>query len=222
MEDRLRLTLADGGSLELPRAPMPRQFLAWQSGTRLGLFRQMASRGASSVKRHPAHLPVLATTGDGPFPVNLATRGIGPLPLPERLQEFREKLEAARRKADGRSWAQSLPLRLEAAEEIYRDPAGFDPWLLGGLEIFEGRTAANLERYPLASLLFSGEPPDYPSFQLNGVMQRAGPGDPRFQFLLAARELFAFDTFHIPQINYPYGCVFHVSEVLDKTPFSRR
>jgi len=220
-EDRLLLSLSDGSSLEVPRAVMPGQFLAWQSGSRLALFEKLAREGASSVKQHPAHLPVLATIGDGLFPINLATRGIGLLPLPERLEECTGNLEAAHRKTGELSWAESLPRRLEAAKAVYGDPAVFDPRLLGGLEIFEGRTAANLEERPLASLLFSGEPPDYPSLQLNGVMQRIGPGDPRFQFFLAARQLFAYDAFHIPQGRYPYGYVFHVSEVLDKTPFPR-
>jgi len=200
---------------------MPGEFLAWQSGSRLAVFGRLSGEGASAVKQYPAHLAVLATSGGGTFPINLATRGIGLLPLPERLRECIGKLEDARRRTAGLSREQSLPLRLQAVGEVYGFPSGFDPRLLGGLEIFEGRTAANLEKSPLASLLFSGEPPDYPSLQLNVVVQRVEPADLRYRFLLAARELFAFDAFHLRQSRYPYGYLFHVSEVLDKTPFPR-
>jgi hypothetical protein len=220
-ESCLQLALADGSSLELPRAQMPARFLEWQSGSRLALFEKLSGEGASGVKQYPAHLAVLATGGEGVFPINLAARGIGLVPLPERLEECTGKLETARGNAAGFSWAQSLPLRLQAAGEVYGFAAGFDSRLLGGLEIFEGRTAANLEKRPLASLLFSGEPPDYPSLQLNVVVQRVQPSDSRYRFLLAARELFAFDAFHLRQSRYPYGYLFHVSEVLDKTPFPR-
>lgn len=220
LEDRLQFALP-GGGLELPRGRMPVRFLQWQSDSRLALFEKLSREGASAAKRYPAHLAVLATSGAGPFPINLATRGIGPVPLPERLPECIGRLEDARRRTAGLSREQSLPLRLQAAGEVYGFPEVFDPRLLGGLEIFEGRTAANLEANPLASLLFSGEPPDYPSLQLNVVAQRVEAGDPRCRFLLAARELFAFDAFHLRQSRYPYGYLFHVSEVLDKTPFPR-
>ncbi|WP_287585931.1 hypothetical protein, partial [Candidatus Borrarchaeum sp.] len=62
----------------------------------------------------------------------------------------------------------------------------------------------------------------FPSYQFNGVVGFVDSENPYFRFLRAARELFAFDSFHIPQIRYPYGFLFHVVEIQDKTPFPRR
>ncbi len=42
--------------------------------------------------------------------------------------------------------------------------------------------------------------------------------NPYYRFLLAARELFAYDAFHVMQHRYPHGYVFHVCEIIDKTP----
>lgn len=219
--EQIRVLLNAEQTLTLPRCPLPPAFLQWQSDERMRMFDQLTASGAREVRRQPAHLPVFATFGAGPFGVNLATRGMGPLPRPEHLAAFTEVLEEARRGSEGRPPEQTLPARVEAARTCYRDPACFDPRLLGGLEIFEGRTDANLRRNPLASLLYTGAAPGYYSYQLNGVAERIGEGDDYFRFLLAARQLFASDAFHIHQSRYPHGYLFHLSEALDKTPFSR-
>ena len=106
--------------------------------------------------------------------------------------------------------------------EFYAQVKHFDPWMLGGLEIFEGQTPANLQRNPLASLLYAGEPPHYPSYQFDGVVKFVEGNDPHFRFLLAARELFARDAFHVHQVRYPYGYLFHPVGIRDKTPYPRR
>jgi len=209
-------------SISFPRIPLPPAFLEWQATARQHMFERMTEAGAQAIRRQPAHLPVLATFGQGPFPANLATRGMGLLPAPAYLEEFTRRFEAVLSEAEGRPWSESLPERVRVVKEFYDDVTHFDSWLLGGLEIFEGRTAENLQRNPLASLLYTGEPPAYPSYQFDGVVQFVEAGDPHFRFLLAARELFARDAFHIHQIRYPYGYLFHLAAVRDKTPYPRR
>ena len=59
------------------------------------------------------------------------------------------------------------------------------------------------------------------SYQFNAVAERIEPGDDRYQYLLAARELVAWDSFHIEQHRYPFGYVFHLVEIIEKTPFPR-
>lgn len=201
---------------------LPKPFLEWQSLARLEAFETMKKNRAGSVTTMPAHLPVLATYGEGKFPLNLTTRGIGLLPKPEFLEEITTELEAALVETAGKGWVETLPQRLAAIHKFYEDQSLIDETRLGGLEIFEGQTLRNLQSDPRAALLYTGAAPKYPSYQFNGVVQLIQPGDPYYRFLLAARELFAQDAFHIHQINYPYGYLFYPVEIKDKTPFPRR
>ncbi len=201
--------------------PLPHKFLRWQSECRLAVIDQLQRKGATFVTRHPAHLPIIATWGEGKFPVNLACKGMGPLPRPENIVGVTEQFEAVQEKYASEPVALSLPARLEIARTFYSDPLNFDPRQLGGLEIFEGCTLSNLRRRPVSSLLFVGEGPGYCSFQLNGVMELVEENDLRRRFLLAARTLFANDSFHISQAGYSYGCLFRPWEIREKTPFTK-
>lgn len=212
----------NGELLTFEYQPLPEDFLLWQSQARMAAFDAMRAGSAAGVRVMPAHLPVLATFGSPPFQANLSTRGMGLLPRQDLLDSLTQRLEQARQAAQGLDLAASLPARLEAIGSVYADWANFDPFLLGGLEIFEGQTLANLRIHPLASLLYTGEAPRYPSYQFNGVVTLLSPGDPHYRFLLAARELFAQDAFHVHQVHYPYGYLFHVVEVKNKTPYPRR
>jgi hypothetical protein len=220
--DQIEVASPGQDRLTFPRVRLPEVFLQWQSEARMRMFAVLQSRGAGEMKMQPAHLPVLATLGEVSFPVNLTTRGPGVLPKPDQLEPLTHRFEETRRRTEGRPWPETLSLRVEAVRDFYGDPANFDSWLLGGLEIFEGRTPHNLKRHPLASLLFTGEAPRFPSYQFNGVVAFIGPDDLSDRFLLAARVLFAFDVFHVPQTRYPYGYLFHVVEARDKTPHPRR
>jgi hypothetical protein len=217
----LQVLLPDERRLTFTPTPLPDAFLRWQCDSRLRLFEMLGHHGASAARAHPAHLAVLATLGEGPFPINLACKGMGLVPRPDILQRFVTLFESTREKLHGLPWPETLPQRLDAARALYERPEHFDPGVLGGLEIFEGHTAQNIERNPLATLLFSGEPPRFPSYQLCGVIQRIEPGEPLFRFLVAARELFAADAFHLRQQSYPFAFAFRVIEAHDKTPFSR-
>jgi hypothetical protein len=222
MEESLEVTLPMSGRVTFSRVRMPNDFLTWQSQARLSMFEIMEKHGGKSVNMAPVHLPVLASLGEGNFPINLATRGIGVLPKNEKITEFTEKFREVRALVDESRFGESLPERVQYAREFYSRPELFNPYILGGLEIFEGTTPKNLMANPMASLLYTGEAPKYPSYQLNGVIEFVKPKHPCYEFLLAARELFAFDNFHIKQKSYPYGYIFHVVEVKDKTPFPRK
>ena len=221
MDESLEVTLPSQGRVTLRRSRLPDDFLAWQSQARLEMFKIMEERGGIAVGMAPVHLPVLASLGMGSFPINLATRGIGVLPQIDKISEFTEKFRKAQVHVDRSRFGESLGTRVNQAREFYRNPDLFNPYILGGLEIFEGKTPLNLKRNPAAALLYSGEAPKFPSYQLNGIIEFVEPKNQYFEFLLAARELFAFDHFHVTQHKYPYGYLFHVVEVKNKTPFPR-
>jgi len=213
--ERIVITSEDG-TWNLPRAELPEEFLRWQSDSRMEVFSVMHSKGPMSLRTMPAHLPVLATMNDGPFAINLTNKGMGLLPRDPLLGPMTESLLQAKR-----DHPDEIGRRAEAMARFYSDLTNFDRGCLGGLEIFEGRTEVNVKKRPLGSLLYTGPGPKYLSYQITGALEVIGTEDPRFQFLKAARELFANDSFHLKQMSYPFGYLFHVSEILVKTPYSR-
>lgn len=68
------------------------------------------------------------------------------------------------------------------------------------------------------TMQYTGAGPEYRSYQLNGVVERIGPGDPRFEFLHLMRMLFEYNSFHVQQPAYPSGYLFWISEIFDKSP----
>lgn len=216
------LLISDKSEQRYSRKQFPENFIKWQSTSRIAMFKKLREGGSEAIKSQPAHLPVIATIGEGFLPLNLAYKGIGPLPKGELLGEFTELFESVVADADPDNWSESLQRRAEAAKKLYSNPSNFDPWLLGGLEIFEGRTYTNLKSTPLASIIYSGEAPDFPSYQFNTAVEFVGGSNEHYRFLLSARKLFAFDSFHVEQDEYPFGYLFHVIEIFDKTPFSRK
>jgi len=222
MDTTLEVTLPALGRVTLTRARLPDSFLTWQSHARINMFKIMMNDGGQSVKMAPVHLPVLASLDKGIFPINLATRGIGVLPKDEILAKITEQFQSAQVHEERSKFGESLTARAKVAQDFYSDSTQFNPYILGGLEIFEGKTAKNLQNNPVATLLYTGEAPKFPSFHLNGIIEFVKPGNSYYEFLLAARELFAFDPFHVTQHNYPYGYLFHVIEVKDKTPVTRK
>jgi hypothetical protein len=210
-KNQLQVKRAQQNEITLPRIPLPDKFLQWQSESRIKLFNHLLQKGANAIRTQPAHLPVLASIGSPPFSINLTSRGIGVLPIPEQLEAVTHRFEETRKSIEGQEWAESLHTRATTAKEFYASYKNFDRWLLGGLEIFEGQTAKNLQENPFASLLYTGEAPRFPSYQFNGVIEFVKDNNPYYHFLLAARQLFAFDPFHVRQIRYPHGYLFHVS-----------
>ena len=199
---------------------LPINFLAWQRQARISLCTRLMTDGPSSVKTMPAHLAVMSSVSEDGT-VNLATKGMGLLPKPDRLEESTGLLRSAIDKCQGSAWETTLHQRATTLLNFYDDLDRFDNTKLGGLEIFEGSTYRNLTRNPKATLLFTGEAPIFLSYQIEGRVEFVPIGDGYHAFLSAARELFAHDRFHVFQTSYPLAYLFHVSKVRDKTPFTR-
>ncbi len=201
-------------------AELPWEFLEWQKESRLALFETISKGGMGAVKTMPSHLAVVASlAADGS--INMATKGIGVIPKPDVLEGFTAAFRSTANACKGIEWRMSLERRVRTLLSLYLDLSNMDTTRLGGLEIFEGRTYENLKNDPRASLLFTGEAPKFVSFQIDGQVEFVNRGDPYYEFLLAARELFARDGFHVNQSSYPHGFVFRVSRVTDKRPFTR-
>lgn len=204
---------------------IPDHFLDWLVSSRTAFINDL--KEGKPLRYFSAHLPVMATWRDGePFPVNMTVKGIGLIPRPEYLEDFTDSFESVIAASRTEPWQESLPERVEAMNRLYGNRGNFDPSLLGGLEIFEGKASLNLRQNPFASLLYVGmaHTPDgmkYTSFQINGKVDILGKGDPYYRFLLASRKLFEFDKFHLYQPDYPFGYLIGVVEVRDKSPWSR-
>lgn len=220
--NKLKVSISPDQTTSFDRGTYPTSFIEWQTESRIHMFQHLIRAGATSIHSQPAHLPVLATLGLGLFPINLACRGIGLLPKPGLLAKYIHLLISVKNKTLDKESEESLPVRVNAMRQFYGNIEEIDTMLLGGLEIFEGKTSENILANPFVSLLYSGESPKYPSYQFNCVVEKLPKEDLRYQFLLAARELFAFDVFHVTQKRYPFGYAFHVIETLEKTPYPRR
>ncbi|MFX1445781.1 MAG: hypothetical protein ACFFHV_20385 [Promethearchaeota archaeon] len=221
-EKTIEIHFSDGEISHYPIKALPETFLVWQIGARLHLLESIKKNGVESIKTQPAHLPVLASLGSAPFYVNLSTRGIGLLPKKDKIQKFIELFNSTREKFKNKPWRESITERMEILMILYNNVDNFNKFLLGGLEIFGGETQKNLKNYPLSSLLYTGESPKFVSFQFNGLITFIRENNLYYQFLLAVRELFAHDNFHVPQLHYLYGYLFYPVEIKEKTPFSRK
>lgn len=207
---------------------IPGEFLQWLVSSRIRFLNDM--KEGRPLKYFTAHLPVMVTWRPfierHPFPVNMTVKGIGLLPEKELLEYYTDIYEGTLAEVRAMPWKESLHRRVAAIERLYSNIDNFDPTILGGLEIFEGRAFENLRENPYASLLYVGMAEkagkmQYISFQVNGRVEILGKEDPHYRFLLASRRLFEFERFHIYQHNYPFGYLIRVVEVIDKSPWSR-
>ncbi|MEK6673473.1 MAG: pyridoxamine 5'-phosphate oxidase family protein [Nitrospirota bacterium] len=160
------------------------------------------------------------------FPVNMTVKGLGLIPKEESLKHYIDVFGGVIAEARTMPWAESLHKRVEAMIRLYGTIENLDPTMLGGIEIFEGRTFENLRENPYASLLYMGMKHtqggmEYISFQVNGKVEILEKENLYYKFLLASRKLFEFDKFHLYQPNYPFGYLIKVLEVRDKSPWSR-
>ena len=205
---------------------IPREFLEWLVTSRLRFVSSLEN--GRPVNYFSAHLPVLASWGNGgSFPVNLTVKGIGLVPKQSALEHFTDIFESTIAEATAMPWDESMSRRVAALKKLYEDHENFDPSVLGGLEIFEGKAFKNFQENPYTSLLYVGMPHEvsgirYISFQVNGIIEVIDKKNPYYRFLLASRKLFEFDRFHIFQHDYPFGYLIKVAEVKDKTPKTRK
>ncbi len=201
---------------------LPQPFLEWQSTARMEMIETLQKSGSAAVKSQPAHLPVLASWNDGFFSINLATRGVGLLPKKDVVERFIRLFEQVVEESQNDPWEVSLDRRIQTLGEFYSDELSFDPWMLGGLEIFDGQTLQNIQSNPFCALLFTGDAPRYPSYQFNAIAELIDPENPYYRFLLAARQMFSRDAFHIFQPQYSMGYLFHIVGIKNKTPYPRK
>ena len=173
---------------------IPVHFLQWLVSSRIKFLDDLKS--GKPLRYFSAHLPVMVTWqnnsspippsvrggmgevigNDKPFPVNMTVKGIGLLPKRELLDDYRDIFEGVIAESRAVPWNDSLHKRIEAMNMLYGNMDNFDSTLLGGLEIFGGRTLENLRENPYASLLFVGmsntsQGIQYISFQVNGVVE---------------------------------------------------
>lgn len=207
------------GTIRLPLRPLPAKYADWLAAGRQRLYDGLLG-GVCPVRFFSQHLPVLVTQGEGSvFPFNCCHKGVGLIPKEEYLCEFIELFRTTLAKAESRPWQESLHQRIQAASKFHFSRDKIDYRAMSTLEIFQRQTFQNLRRVPLASLLFSGDAPDYVSFQLNCTVEILEPGEPRHTFVMLARRLFEYDSFHLTQRHFPHAYIFWISDVLDKTPF---
>jgi len=216
--DRIRLPRGSG-AVSMPIVPLPDRLIEWFDEGRRAMYRQLAEeREAVGFFSH--HLPVVVTrSGEGIFPFSCGNKGVGFLPRAEHLAEFVDLYRHTIERTRGLPWRDSLAERLEAVTRFQLDHAAVDHRCLGTLEIFEKATFRNLQRDPVASLLFTGSCPSYTSFQLNCGVEILGEGDARLEFLRLSRALFEYDGFHIAQPRFRHAYLFWIVEIVDKTPY---
>jgi nucleotide-binding universal stress UspA family protein len=209
---------AEGAPLALPSIPLPMKFVEWIEQGRKSMYAKL--QGKASPGFFTSHLPVMVTQSEGPaFAFNCSNKGVGYLPKAQYLGEFAALFRETIERTKGRPWQESLEERINAVSRFYFDREKIDYRALSSLEIFEKTTFNNLTRHPFAALHYTGNGPDYVSFQVNCAVEIIGPQDPRHEFVKLARVMFEYDSFHIAQHRFPYAYVFWISEVADKTPF---
>ncbi|MBF0336436.1 MAG: hypothetical protein HQL05_01255 [Nitrospirae bacterium] len=204
---------------------LPARCLQWLVSSRLRFISEM--KEGMPVKYFSAHLPVMVTWSETSqrYPLNMTVKGIGLIPGGDNLLKYTELLEETAATARNLPTQEGMVLRVEAMGRLYSDASNFDPALLGGLEIFGGKTLENLTKNCYASLLYAGMQQDdgtlsYISFQVNGRIDILDRTNSHYRFLLASRKLFEHDRFHIFQPDYPHGYLISVEEVIDKSPWS--
>jgi hypothetical protein len=205
---------------------IPEQIMSWFVSSRQRFMNDL--RQGKPLKYFSAHLPVMATWNHhNPFPVNMTVKGIGLIPRTEYLEDYIDIFEGTLAESRALTWHESLSIRIDAMNRLYNEVEVFEPTLLGGLEIFEGKAFENLQENAYTSLLYVGmshteDGIQYISFQVNGQVEILEKDSLSYRFLLASRKLFEFDKFHLYQPDYPFGYLINVMEVRDKSPWTRK
>ena len=194
-------------SIRFMAYPLPEEFIRWQVESRREALKA-ALKGEPSFGSLGGHLPALASLEPegAAFPVNVAIKGIGMVVKEESLEQTVIRLE--------RSLGKSSKERLEALLELYADPSHFDPYLLGGLEIYGKRTLRNIQVNPYVSLLFLDFAPAPLSYQVNCVAELVEKGELFCRYESLMHELFHPESGMEALVAYR----FHICEVYSKSP----
>jgi nucleotide-binding universal stress UspA family protein/rubredoxin len=206
------------GMLDIPITALPERVIQWMEQGRRGIYDKLLNRGAPSF--HASHLPVMVTQNEGGLmPFNCSNKGVGLLPKAEYLQHYLHLFRSTMERTKGKPWQESLSERIKAVSKFYFNRDAIDYRALTTLEIFEKTTYQNLKKNPIAALHYTGNAPDYMSFQVDCAVEVIEPDDPRHEFIKLARVMFEFDSFHIAQHDFPHAYILWVNRVSDKTPF---
>ncbi len=206
--------------LVFPRVTLPGPFVDWVVEGRKAMYDLLEGRAHAPF--FGSHLPVVVTSSrNSAFPFNTGNKGVGLLPVPEKMDDYCDLYQETFRRAREEPWEERLKSRLDAVRRFITSEDISNEALVS-LEIFEKTTFSNLADYPIATLHYTGDGPIYRSFQINAVVQIVPPEHPVYRFAFLSRQLFEYDSFHITQTMFPYAYIFYPTEVRDKTPFPRR
>lgn len=208
---------SNGEILRFQTQTLPDGFMDWQLQSRKRLF-ELLERG-----EHPltfgAHLPIVATRSDkDPFAIHTSNKGAGLVPRPSVLLQVVEQYENCLRRSKNIPLQEGRRARVEVVRNFYGNAGQIDRRCLSLLEIFTGKTFDNIRKNPFVTLHFTGEGPDYRSYQINCIAQIISPDSLYYRFIYASRQLFEQERFHIQQPRYPFGYLFWVQQVYEKTP----
>lgn len=212
----------DGYDREFEIKELPDSFVRWQLDYKNSIYD--AIERDEYIAFNAGHLPVVATWNDESIVPNLANKGVGFTPRDEHIEHYVALVESAVaqiEKLPPHAVDETRELRVKTAREFYAHPEHVDWRRLGLLEIFEGSTLLNLSQNPVASVLWTGNAPVFPSFQVDCVVEIITPEDARYRFSWAMRRLFEYEPFHVVQTMYPYSYCFWVTGFKDKTPKRR-
>ncbi len=192
-------------------------FIDWQRGERKQLM-ELLKKDKNPVFLSP-HLPTLITfdLNNPDFPVNTVCKGVGLVPIEEKLVEITQEINQIVKKIKNQDFKKTLSLRLEAANIFYDKPEIIDGYALGGLEIFESKSFENIQKNPRVTLFFVGNSPTYKSYQLNCIAEIISPDHPFYNFIINMRSLFEEARFHFQQPVYPFAIRYHIVHILDKS-----
>jgi len=201
---------------------LPDDFKKWQLDYKNGVYDAIEKN--EYIAFNAGHLPVVGTWADGGIFPNLANKGIGFTPKDEFIEHYLNLVESAVaeiEKLPPHAVNETRMLRVNTARNFYAHPEHVDWRRLGLLEIFEGTTLKNLRKHPYASVLWTGDAPVFPSYQVDCAVEIITPEDPRYRFSWAMRRLFEYEPFHVVQTIYPYAYCFWVTGFKNKTPIRR-
>ena len=202
-----------------PLLALPDRYLDWMEQGRRSTYEKLQQK-AGTVAFASHHLPVLVTgSEDNDSPFNCSNKGVGFLPKAEYLSHYIELFQAVLEGTAGKPWQESMAERIAAVSKFYFNRKAIETRCLTTLEIFEKNTFHNLVRNPVAALHYTGNSPDYMSFQVDCAVEIINPDDPRHEFIRLARVMFEFNDFHIAQPDFPHAYLFWITGVKDKTPF---
>ncbi len=198
---------------------LPDAFVRWQLDYKHSVYD--AIERDEYIAFNAGHLPVVATWNRESVVPNLANKGVGFTPKDEHIDYYLDLVETAVARIQelpAHAVNETREFRVNTARKFYAHPEHVDWRRLGLLEIFEGSTLRNLIENPVASVLWTGNAPVFPSFQVDCVVEIITPDDPRYRFSWSMRRLFEYEPFHVVQTMYPYSYCFWVTGFKEKTP----